>query len=48
MLEENISIYGKQADSVWKWKAQRWIVGEGKATGTGGNNEIEKKKATGG
>lgn len=36
-------LYGKQADSVWHWEEQRWIEGEGKATGTGGNNEIERK-----
>lgn len=47
MLAENVIIYGKQADSVWNWKAQRWVVGEGKATGKGRNNEIEGKDKRG-
>lgn len=43
VLEENVSIYGKQVDSVWNQKAQRWFMGEGKANCKGGNNAIERK-----
>lgn len=36
-------IYMKQENSVWNWKAQSGLWGQGKATGKGGNNETERK-----